>query len=73
MQRSWAYLFYDLALVAVAFFPLALVAAVASGRSAAAAVYALAFAGVISSVLVVDRVSKLKMHSYWRSFTSPVR
>lgn len=70
IERSWAYLFYDVALIAVVLLPLALVAALMNGRSAAAMIYALALAVAICSAWLVNRVSKLSLRTYWRSLDS---
>lgn len=67
MQRSWAYLFYDIALFAVLLLPLALAVAVSGDRDQAALVYVVLLATVTLGCLVVARFSQLSLRAYWRS------
>lgn len=69
MQRSWAYLFYDAALIAVLLLPLALGSALVNDRDSAAVVYRLSLAGFILASLLVARSSNLSLRAYWVSLT----
>lgn len=73
MRRSWAYLYYDLALFAVLFLPLALASALAGNRGPAAVVYGLLLGGVVLGSLLIARLSKLSLRAYWCSLRGDKR
>lgn len=73
MQRSWAYLFYDLALIAVLMLPLSLATALIGERDDAALVCALILTAVTSVSLIVARFSRTSLSDYWRSFGRETR
>lgn len=68
MRRSWAFPFYDLALLIGLLLPLAFATALMSNREKAAVVYILLLITVVALSILVARFSKLTLRSYWGSF-----
>ena len=69
MKRSWAFLFYDLALFALLVLPLSIALALLNGRSKAAAIYSSVFLVTLVGVALVTRCSKLSIGNYWRALS----
>lgn len=67
MKRSWVFLFYDLALFAVLLLPLAATVAATSGRTHAAATYAIVLGAVLAAALLIARATKVTPRVYLRS------
>lgn len=69
MKRSWVFVFYDVALFAVLLLPLAVAAALQSGRSYAAAIYMLSLIGVLSTTILIAHFTKITPRTYLRSLS----
>lgn len=70
MQRSWAYLFYDLALLVAQLLPLALAVALINERLTAATIYTLVLVGVGVLSVCVARLSGMSLGNYFDSFSN---
>lgn len=73
MKRSWAFLFYDVAMMAVLLLPLGLVASLVNGRTKASTIYSAALGVTVAVSLVVAHTSRLSLRAYWRSFLDQER
>lgn len=67
MKRSWVFVFYDLAFFAILLLPLAAIAAATSGRTHAAAIYAIALGAVLAAAVLIARETKVTPRVYLRS------
>ena len=71
MRRSWAFLFYDLALFVLLVLPLGVAFALLNDRSKAVGIYSAVFVATLIGVVVTSRYSKLSVSHYWRALSQP--
>lgn len=67
MRRSWVFVFYDAALLAVLMLPLATVAALISGRMYAAMIYILALTALVAIAFSIAHLTRVTPRTYLRS------